>query len=493
MKTGWTYKGLLLALAALLLTGAGFIQGSLNRQRAELGLTRLTPLENAPPVLALTTQALGGFRGLIADLLWIRANDLQLEDKFFEMVQLSDWITKLEPHFVQVWVVQAWNMAYNISVKLNSPADRWRWVQRGIELLRDEGLLYNPNEPLIYRELAWFFQHKMGAELDEFHYYYKSIWAEEMTRLLGGGRPNFEELAHPTTEEAKRRAALLREKYKMDPRVMRAVDERWGPLDWRLPETHAIYWATVGIEKCKPDQLTPLRRVIYQSMQLAFRRGTMFAGPDGRVRLVPNLAIIEKANAAFLEMMAADKDPTKVMVYINAHKNFLREATYQLYFHNRLSEAEKLYRSMRERYPDAVPPGVSLAEYAFAKATETVQGINMNRVTSLLQALITQSYLSLINDQDDQAEAYMVRAREFWDLYYKKTDGSKRIALPPLEDLKRETLQQLLDPKTGLLPAPLEKLRQRMGLPAQPAAPAEPGARPLPEAGTTKPAAGPGG
>ena len=80
-------------------------------------MTRVEPLENAPPVLAFTTVALGGFRGLIANALWIRANDLQDDDKFFEMAQLADWITKLEPHFAQVWLVQAWNMAYNISVK----------------------------------------------------------------------------------------------------------------------------------------------------------------------------------------------------------------------------------------------------------------------------------------------------------------------------------------------------------------------------------------
>jgi len=52
----------------------------------------------------------------------MRATDLQDEDKFFEMAQLAEWITKLEPHFVHVWLVQAWNMAYNISVKFKESA-----------------------------------------------------------------------------------------------------------------------------------------------------------------------------------------------------------------------------------------------------------------------------------------------------------------------------------------------------------------------------------
>src|ERR1035437_3042904 len=174
-----------LALIGALLTSAGLLQQSLNRDRDELGLTRVEPLENAPPVLAFTTVALGGFRGLIANALWIRASDLQDDDKFFEMAQLADWITKLEPHFAQVWAHQAWNMAYNISVKFKETApgefpDRWRWVQRGIELLRDEGLRYNPNDVLLYQQLGLLFQHKMGANLDDANVYYKQKWAKEM-------------------------------------------------------------------------------------------------------------------------------------------------------------------------------------------------------------------------------------------------------------------------------------------------------------------------
>src|SRR5213080_556233 len=232
-------KLLLVALAALLLVGVSFVQKSLNRDRERLGLTRVAPLENAPPVLAFTTVALGGFRGLISNVLWIRATDLQDEDKFFEMAQLADWITKLEPHFVQVWLVQAWNMAYNISVKFKDFPDRWRWVKRGVELLRDEGLRYNPNETLIYRELAWFFQHKMGQNLDDAKMYYKQEWANEMAFVFAKKQPDLEELIHPQSDDAHRRLTLLTNKYKMDPVFMKEVDDLYGPLEWRLPEAHA--------------------------------------------------------------------------------------------------------------------------------------------------------------------------------------------------------------------------------------------------------------
>ena len=247
-------KILLLLLAAALLAISGRVQQSLDRDRVQLGLTIGEPLQDAPPLLAFTTVALGGFRGLISNLLWIRANDLQVDDKYFEAAQLADWITDLEPHFAQVWVFQAWNMAYNISVKFkeNAPgdySDRWRWVQRGIALLRDKGLRYNPDAVLIYRELAWFFQHKMGENLDDANIYYKQQWAEAMTPFFGANGTNFESLIHPQTAGEKTNALVLREKYKLDPVFAQKTDSEYGPLDWRLPEAHAIYWAALGLEK----------------------------------------------------------------------------------------------------------------------------------------------------------------------------------------------------------------------------------------------------
>src|SRR5438034_116622 len=202
------YKLALLALAIVCLFGVAQAQRRLNGQRARYGLVHDTELKGAPPVLQFTTVALGGFRGLIANILWVRATELQDEDKFFEMVQLADWITKLEPRFVQVWLVQAWNMAYNISVKFKDFPDRWRWVSRGVELLRDDGLRYNPDETLIYRELAWFFQHKMGQNLDDANMYYKQQWANEMAAVFDKKKPDLEELIHPQTEDQKARRRL---------------------------------------------------------------------------------------------------------------------------------------------------------------------------------------------------------------------------------------------------------------------------------------------
>ena len=68
------------------------VQSKLNNQRGELSPTYLENLQDAPPMLALTTQALGGFRGLISSYLWLRANEMQLKKKYQEQMQLSEWL-----------------------------------------------------------------------------------------------------------------------------------------------------------------------------------------------------------------------------------------------------------------------------------------------------------------------------------------------------------------------------------------------------------------
>ena len=483
-------KSLLLLLALLLLVGVSRVQTSLNRDREKLGLTRIQPLENAPPVLAFTTVALGGFRGLISNALWIRASDLQDEDKFFEMAQLADWITKLEPHFVQVWLVQAWNMAYNISVKFKDYPDRWRWVSRGIELLRDQGLHYNPDETLIYRELAWFFQHKMGANLDDANIYYKQQWANEMAVVFDKKKPDLEELIHPQTEDQKRRRDLLISKYKMDPEFMKTVNQRYGPLEWRLPEAHAIYWGAEGLKRAtenpakipKKDDLITLRRIIYQSMQLSFQRGKLVINPFAKAfEFGPNLEIIPKVSAAYEQ--AAEEDESNRDHILRAHRNFLRDAIYFLYAHNRVADASYWFNYIAKKYPDktmldyktnSFPRNLTVDKYAVARIQEDVNETSKDRVQATIEGLIVNSYRSLTIDEDERAAGFKLLARQVWNAYMNQIpkERIKAIGLSPLEDIDREMLNRLLDPENGVSPEERAVLRTKLGLDREKAGPA---------------------
>jgi len=173
--------------AVVLLTAAGMQLDYINSQREQMELVINEPLKNAPPSLAFATVAMGAFRGLVVDVLWIRADRLKEEGHFFDARQLAEWITTLQPRFGAVWVFQAWNMAYNISVTIpaSQPDQRWQWVKNGYELLRDKGIPSNPKDIQLYHELARIFQHKIGSVSDDAHKYYKLQMTEALGPLLG--------------------------------------------------------------------------------------------------------------------------------------------------------------------------------------------------------------------------------------------------------------------------------------------------------------------
>lgn len=461
-----------------------FTQRGLNAQRESAGLTRTTVISNAPPVLAFTTVALGGFRGIIANILWIRAAELQENGKYFEMVQLADWITKLQPHFSQVWVNQAWNMAYNISVKFPNPEDRWHWVQRGIELLRDQGMVYNPNEILMYRELGWFFQHKMGAYLDDAHMTYKREWATAMEELFGPKRPDFDALISPKTPEETKRAEALRTRYKMDPVLMKEVDETYGPLEWRLPESHAMYWASAGLKYAKwngkpEEQFIMLWREIYQPMLTAFQRGRFITNKaDKTIQLGPNLAMVPNVSRAYERAMTNTPDMKEHIG--NAHKNFLRDASYFLFANNREKEAQKWFDMGSRLYGTNFAGGLDLVSYSMAQISENINETSPDKIKALLEGLVMQWAYNLAIDEDDRAVglermAQIVRANYMTRIGNNKS-SKERLPLPTLAEVKQDILNRMLKPEDGLHPELQNVLRSKLGLPA---------AAPTPAASTT--------
>jgi hypothetical protein len=312
-------------IAAAMLVFSGSRLDDINSQRQEMKLISNKPLENAPPSLAFATIAMGAFRGLVVDILWMRAEQLKEEGQFFDARQLAEWITTLQPRFAAVWDFHAWNMAYNISVAIpaSQPDERWRWVRNGYELLRDKGIEINPKSVLLHRQLGFIFQHKIAGVSDDAHRYYKLQLAESMTPLLGSADvawfdalseaptewtqvrndPNYKPLIEGLIKADKRfrdddtfvndylalrqnpdkfapaafevidsfrgkapldrfdvfsKAYYLRKTLKLDPLLMRQLNQTYGPkdyddpntrlpLDWRHPSVHAIYWATKGL------------------------------------------------------------------------------------------------------------------------------------------------------------------------------------------------------------------------------------------------------
>jgi hypothetical protein len=310
-------------------------------------------------------------------------------------------------------------------------------------------------------------------------------------------------------------AVLLREKYKIDPVFAEKVNAQWGPLDWRLPEAHAIYWGALGLEKAKEnpdkvkaDDLITLRRIVYQSMLQAFYHGRFIANPFNKSSaLVPNLGLIPKVNDTYETMMAEDlKNANNIAT---AHRNFLRNAIYFLYEENRVADAAKWFRYLGEKYPnkpiidgdpESFPRNLTLDQYAVARVQEDIGDTSQERTTAAVQGLLAQAYVALAIGQDDRYAGFRLLAGKVYEHYQAEISRMKsnlqRIGLPPFADLNRDVLNQLLDPQEGAPYAMRAVIRSQLGMPGETNVPSMMGSTNIPAAATVSsnaPATGPSG
>ena len=432
---------------------------------ASTGRHHLTYMDTAeegdPPQVGLGI-AMGAFRGLFVNMLWMRANDLKEEGKFYEAMELARAITRLQPRFNQVWVFHAWNMAYNISVTTQTTEERWQWVNNGINLLRRDGIRANPNDMLIHKELAWIFLHKVAGFTDDANQYYKRQLAQEWTEVLGpppfptpetmrdrdaaiesyvawlqpivdapstleqaierepsvadlverlraaggaadrrllafhafyhavrdsgGGtlyRDNSDERhralldvveapeladAWPVLLAHLRKRALV-DDYNMEPSRMVRYTQKYGPIDWRHPAAHALYWGARGVEQGL-DRVTMENRgdwdfvnadrIVIQAIQELYRSGEVYfayveyrLGERAMLALEPNAHFFDVYGEIIYELAQrswADGGAIgnrAYSFYSAGYENFLKDGVRFFYRRGQFAKAEQILARYR--------------------------------------------------------------------------------------------------------------------------------------------------
>jgi hypothetical protein len=347
--------------------------------------------------------ALGGFRGLLADALWVRATGLQDEGRVFEVAQLTEWITRLEPRSPEVWAYHAWNLAYNIAALFPDPSDRWRWVQNGIRLLRDEGIPANPRDPRLYWELGWLYADKAAGRWDPAQLHYRASLAQEMTVVMGGGKLDTGAV-HRDPEMASRLIAAG-----LQPDVMAKADEAYGPLDWRLPETHALYWGLRGRPFQKADYHW-CDRLVWASMTEMVRGGALYFDPGRNLYLRgPRLDIAMKGIRR-CEREAVFAAPLTVMV----GEQFLHEAMMWLSVFGHDSEAEEALAVLR-RVPDSDVGNLGVEEVIRRELSSRLKGVDRKTGGDLVEGMLVRGYLWKAMDNRKIGAGFESLARLHWE------------------------------------------------------------------------------
>lgn len=505
--------------------------------------------EGDPPEVALGI-AMGAFRGLFVNMLWMRANERKNEGRYYDAVDLARTITKLQPRFPRVWVFHAWNLAYNISVATNTFEERWNWVNQGIRLLREEGIPKNPNDLLLYRELAWIHLHKVQGVMDDANAYYKWRFAEEWTIAVGApprrtkatidtharvielaevqlrpimnakdtlaevesevpivtrfvellrtraqidlrqkyfddrgqgpgekllrnyeiykaalrngeiregvlppeaNRAVLELLISPESQPAHAplvnhiRKRLLLDKYHMEPEKMMNCMEKFGPLDWRHPASHGIFWSWSGVtlalkratEENRADfDFLNTDRLTIHGVQEMYRNGEIVYNilAPRRYLAMPCADFIQTYSRIMDEEEYRDRggkftsQKRSYTPFAAGYENFLRDAIRFLYRRGQIAEAneykEKLLNWTGANFnnPERVNEiSVPLDEFVFNEIVKddrfAVPDVALAEIAGSLQAAYT---LGLMQQNSQLFEDQFTYARRFHAVFVER-------------------------------------------------------------------------
>src|SRR5215468_8666986 len=194
--------------------------------------------------------ALSGFRGIVADALFIQAHAAWENTQWGRMLWLFRQVTTLQPRVLMFWDIAAWHMAWNASVAAMNDTSQPRQALRvkaqreyfalGKDFL-ERGIKNNPDRPELYEALERLHKEKYKDNEHAAEYYAKAAtlpeaapWdrrfsAYELSYCVGREREAYEHLHSLYDEGEKERLPTLIKRLKV------LEDKLAIPQEQRIP------------------------------------------------------------------------------------------------------------------------------------------------------------------------------------------------------------------------------------------------------------------
>jgi len=259
------------------------------------------------------------------------------------------------------------------------------------------------------------------------------------------------------------RRQVLAVKYKLDAQWMLSLMERFGPIDWRLPDAHGMYWTSWGIKQMDDLNVknvseffgpnTPLNtdRVMLFALQRMTNYSRLFFVPNleqvdqSVLNLLPDLRFVPATHKAYLET-SKKYDPESGKIagedLRDGHQNYLRDVIRFYYLYGQQRQAEYYYEYLRTNYKtregtvneDYLVP---LRDFVFHE--EFQERLSDPRiVTDAITGILNQALRFLIMGDADRANGMIRVARQ--DLYEPymarwKDNPVDRMKLLPFEEM----------------------------------------------------------
>ena len=169
-----------LIIGVILLIGVFALQPSLHARRAKLVQSTSNAKNLGHLLLTFPRLALGGFRGVLAMVLWENAERDKNNHKWRPLETDYQAIATIEPYFGSVYIFNAWNMSYNLSAQFHSMNTKYKWVLDGLVSLY-HGEKYVPNNANVIMNEANDYFLKLGTSFER--KYYCARWRYDIAHL----------------------------------------------------------------------------------------------------------------------------------------------------------------------------------------------------------------------------------------------------------------------------------------------------------------------
>jgi hypothetical protein len=268
------------------------------------------------------------------------------------------------------------------------------------------------------------------------------------------------------------RARYLDEVLKLKPDMLLRMMERYGPIDWRLPDAHALYWTHRAFETMPEGESRAANtaRVAFHALTSFYRRGRLTfrydpEHPEQAVwRTDTNFAFMERAvnfhEALYREYKGTDQgDPLREGLL-----NFLREVVLDLYLHNDVKRSRQYYEKLQSYGPEADIPYLEFITQRFLDRMEIA---TYEQNISLVKGVIFEALRLAAVGETEQAVARENLARLIRRRYNAR---GYRYTIPPIDEFIGDVFiralrvfpDEMVDRLEDIYPNQVEKARKAL-------------------------------
>ena len=257
---------------------------------------------------------------------------------------------------------------------------------------------------------------------------------------------------------------ILVDRYRMDPEEMLRTMERYGPLDWRHPQSHGIYWSEQGLNVARQlsrredvNELMLVRGRLMMLLELMRSGRVQLDTVTNRVDLLPDPRFAKSYEAAVIEAfdliaseqgVSAGEFGTAVESDLfDGYEKFLNLATTLAYFYGDRSEAERYFLKVREvatkRGFGDEPVYADTLENFVAIRFAGIVGVNLADLRQFLDAMLRRGLVEGLAQGDLEVfNRYLRVAHVIYDRRFAASTPNEKYVL---EDARLLEFPKLVD------------------------------------------------